>query len=73
MDQLLPYISHLLTLCIGFFAYRSSKSIFWIKDTAKKERFEQFRLENGRILRIGGLLLMAISIVNLFFGIFATA
>lgn len=69
MEQLLPYISDILLLLVGVLAYAFSKSVFWIKDTEKKERMEQFRKENGRILRLGGLLLMAISIVNLFIGI----
>lgn len=71
MDQILPYISDVLLFIVGAMAYAFSKSVFWIKDADKKERWEQFRKDNARILRLGGLLLLAISLVNLSIAIFS--
>ena len=69
MDSLLPYISNALMLIVGLFCYVFSRSVSWIKDEKKREKWELFRKENGRILRLGGLLLAAISLVNLFLDI----
>ena len=65
MESLLPYISNALMLIVGLFCYLFSRSVFWIKDKEKQEKWELFRKENEKILRLGGLLLSAISIVNL--------
>jgi hypothetical protein len=71
MNQLLPFISDILLLIVGSLCYAFSRSVFWIKDESKKVRLEQFRKDNGRVLRIGGLLLIAISLVNISFSIFS--
>lgn len=66
MNVVVPYLADFLMLIVGGFFYLYSRSVFWTKDEDKRSKWESFRKENVRIMRIGGLLLLAISAVNLF-------
>ena len=63
--EYLGLLFEFLFLGIGIYLYLFSRGFFKVKDPALQEKAEEFRKKNGTILRLLGLALAAIMLMNI--------
>lgn len=63
--NILGLIVEILLFALGVYVYLFSRGAIKFKDLEKEKRAQAFRADNGRILRLMGLALAAVMLINL--------
>ena len=67
--EIIGLIAYVLLFGIGLYVYLFTRGVIKMKTAEQEQKAQAFRNENGRIMRIASLLLMAVMLINVWLSI----